>query len=77
LVFQPHKPTLQKPKRAKFFPRSTDINQNIISIFDENCQIMLDTLISIGNTLKEIRETKGFHLTGGCGKDRYQLYFIE
>ena len=23
---------------------------------------MLDTLISIGDTLKEIRETKGFHL---------------
>lgn len=62
MVFQPHKPTLQKPKRAKFFPRSTDINQNIIPIFDENCQTMLDTLISIGDTLKEIRETKGFHL---------------
>lgn len=34
----------------------------IISIFAINCQIMLDSLVSIGDTLKEIRELKGFQL---------------
>ena len=32
------------------------------SIFDKKSQIMLDAIVSIGDTLKEIRETKGFHL---------------
>ena len=35
---------------------------NINIKFDKKSQIMLDTIVSIGDTLKKIRETKGFHL---------------
>lgn len=48
------KPILEKPKEP--------LDSIIIFTFDKKRQNMLDTFVSIGDTLKKIRETKGFQL---------------